>query len=34
LPLVICFLTCLIGFLLPYVSMRRWSRRKHQSAAG
>ena len=30
-PLIIFLSTCLNGFLVPYVSMWRWSRRKHQS---
>lgn len=30
-PLIIGLPTCLIGFLVPYISMRRWSRGKHES---
>lgn len=30
-PLIICLPICLIGFLVPYISMRHWSRSKHQS---
>jgi hypothetical protein len=30
-PLIVLLSVCSIGFLVPYISMRRWSRRKHQS---
>lgn len=30
-PLISCLPICLIGFLVPYISMRRWYRGKHQS---
>jgi hypothetical protein len=30
-PLIVLLSVCLIGFLMPYISMRRWSRRRRQS---
>jgi hypothetical protein len=29
--LISCLPICLIGFLVPYISMRHWYRSKHQS---